>query len=166
MKKFFSTLLIATTLMSVSVQSTQAAWVIGAAASFENSDFSREVERLAYRTAVISGLLGLITGSSFLATVFILSDEDPSAVIADQIYKAFEVHKEITESEIVQDLAKMMASSDAPTKKITVKDDKGEDVEIVTFSFSMEEDEVNSLLEKHGLDIDATYAQELRDALK
>ena len=182
MKKFFSTLLIASTLMSVSYQTTQAAWVIGVASSYENSDFADEVNRLAYRTAVVSGILGLLTGSQLMSTIFVLSDEDVNVSTAEQIRAKFSHFKELKDSEVFNDMAKQASLVGGTKDALTIELKDGQEVKLAdgqtvkltgdkslavdTKVISIDGKTMDSLLEKNGIDLSSNGAKALKAFVK
>ena len=159
MKKILTTLAITGALLG-SIQSTQAAWVVGASTVASDSDFSAEVDRIAYRAAVISFIGPAITGSSVFAGIFILGDDGVNNQSIAELKKSFPT---LAESDLFSDLTRKIQHTLSDATLVDAdQDEKGNELEKHIVSFDSQE--IMALLEKHGHDTNSKDAKKLMES--
>ncbi len=160
MKKLFTGLLLTASLLGT-VQSAQAAWVVGVASSGDHSEFGRSVSRMTYRTAMVSGILGLMTGNPIFATIFTLNDESSTTFIKSDLEARY---PSLKGSEILTDLADLAATADMNGNSLdSIKTEDG--VVFKRYSVQLNHDELSELLSLHGLDAKSPDVRKLQEDL-
>ncbi len=156
MKKIIKTLAITAVLLG-SIQTTQAALWVGLSSKSSNSDFAREVDRAAAKTALLAFFGYAITGSSFVGGVFILGDDE---VNNQSIAELKNNYPTLAESDLFSDLTrKIQYEISDETLVDAAQDIDGNEFEKHKVAFNPQD--VMDLLQKHGHDLDSTDSQNL-----
>ena len=159
MKKLITGALLTATLMA-NIQSAQAAWVVGFAASEQvhQTEFVQKVEAIAFTTAVTAFFAGLFidpTGTTF-GMIFLLNDENAEANIKNDL---LERYPDLRDSEIIADLVQL--TMNAKNEGITMGTETTDEVEVTKYKIVLDRKDVFDLYDFHGISLDNPSAKKL-----